>query len=144
MKVWGITWKTLLVGLVAAFCGILAFAQAGQGSGPGSRIYDPKTETTIKGVIQEVREVPGPGQGMGTHLIVKTGQNTIEVHVGPSWYLREQKCEFKKDAEIEILGSKVNLQGTDVLVARQIKDGSNTCTLRDPQGVPAWSGGKNR
>lgn len=140
----GIRMPSLILALIAASCGILAYGQASQGRVQRDRMYDPKTETTVTGVIQEVKEVPGSGRGTGTHLIVKTGQTTIEVHLGPSSYLKKQKCELKKDAEVEILGSKVNLQGKDVLIARQIKKGGDTYTFRDAQGIPAWSGRNTR
>lgn len=145
MKTWRDKAKPLLIaGLIVAFSAIVAYSQAGQGRSTGSPKYDPRTETTIKGVIQEVKEVAGPGRGTGTHLIVKAGSEVDEVHVGPTWYLKQQKCALAKDAEVEIIGSKVKYQGADVIIARQIKEGGNTCTLRDAQGIPAWSRGKNR
>jgi hypothetical protein len=134
----------LLASLIVAASGSVAYGQGGQGRGMGSPMYDPKTETTLSGVIQEVKEIAGQGRSTGTHLMVKTGTEVVEVHVGPTWYLKEQKCEFKKDAQVEIIGSKVKLQGTDVIIARQIKEGGNTWTLRDAQGIPAWSQGRNR
>ncbi len=145
MKIWRNTCKSILAATLAvAVFGIVVNTQAGQGSGGGPRIYDPKTEMTISGVIQEVKEVAGPGRGTGTHLMVKTANELIAVHVGPTWYLKQQKCELAKDAQVEIIGSRVKSQGVDVIIARQIKEGSNTWTLRDAQGIPAWSQGKNQ
>jgi len=115
-----------------------------QGSRAGSPIYDLKTETTTNGMIQEVKEIAGPGRGTGTHLVVKAVTGVIEVHVGPTRYLKEQKCELKKGMQLEILGSKVNLAGAEVIIAKEIKEGTNTWTLRDAQGVPAWSRRGNR
>ncbi len=145
MKTWLDVRKSLLVaaGLVA-LTAFVAEARPGQGRSAGTPIYDPKTETTITGVIQEVKEVPGPGRSAGTHLIVKTGSGIHEVHVGPSWYLAQQKYAFAKGDQVEVRGSKVKYHGADAIVARQIKKDSHTWTLRDEQGVPAWSRGKNR
>ena len=145
MKTWRDIRKSLLVatGLVA-LTAFVAEAGLGQSRGAGTPIYDPKTETTIAGVIQEVKEVPGPGRGTGTHLIVKAGSEIHEVHVGPSWYLTQQKYAFAKGDSLEVTGSKVKYHGVDAIVARQIKKDGNTWTLRDEQGVPAWSRRKNR
>lgn len=134
---------TMLVGLAA----MRANAQSGQGQlagCPGCPKYDPKTEATINGVVQEVKEVPGPGKGTGTHLIVKAGNDVYEVHVGPTWYLTQQKYAFTKGDQVEVVGSKVEYQGAPAIIARQIKKDGNTLTLRDGQGVPRWSRGKNR
>ncbi|HET8924656.1 MAG TPA: hypothetical protein VFN26_16865 [Candidatus Acidoferrum sp.] len=145
MKIWLDVRKSLLMatGLVA-IAAFVADARPRQGRGAGTPIYDPKTETTISGVIQEVKEVPGPGRGTGTHLIVKAGGDIHEVHVGPTWYLARQKYAFAKGDSLEVTGSNVKYHGADAIVARQIKKDGHTWTLRDEQGVPAWSRGKNR
>jgi len=137
--------KSLLVatGLVA-LTAFVADARPRQGRGAGTAIYDLKTETTITGVIQEVKEVPGPGRSAGTHFTVKAGSDVHEVHVGPSWYLAQQKYALAKGDQVEVTGSKVKFHGADAIVARQIKKDGNTWTLRDAQGIPVWSRGKNR
>ena len=123
---------------------ISAFGQASQGPGGQTTMYDAKTETTITGVIQEVKEVPGPGRSTGTHLVVKAGDEVENIHVGPTWYLKEKNYAFAKGDQIEVIGSKVSFQGADVIVARQIKKGESTWTLRDERGIPLWSRRKNR
>lgn len=130
--------------VLAALSAIFAFGQVSQGPGKGTRIYDPKTETTITGVIQEVKEIPGPGRTTGTHLVVKAETEVVDIHVGPTWYLKQQKYAFAKDDQIEVIGSRVKYQGADVIVARQIKKGDNTWKLRDERGIPLWSRGRSR
>jgi hypothetical protein len=134
----------LAITFMVALSAIAAYGQAGQGRGTGTPTYDPKTETTITGVIQEVKEVSGPGRGTGTHLIVKAGDKADDIHVGPTWYLKQQKYAFAKDDQIEVIGSRVKYQGADVIIARQVKKGGNTWTLRDAQGIPVWSRGRNQ
>lgn len=134
----------LAVTFMVALSAVVAYGQPRQGRGTGSPTYDPKTETTITGVIQEVKEVSGPGRGTGTHLIVKAGNEVDDIHVGPTWYLKQQKYAFAKDDQIEVIGSKVKYQGADVIIARQVKKAGNTWTLRDAQGIPVWSRGKNQ
>ena len=145
MQLFRTGWKPVMFGsLLAIVLGAGAYLALGQARGPGSPMYDPKTETTVTGVVQEVKEIPGRGRGTGTHLVVKTESGVNEVHLGPSWYLKQQNCQFKKDDQVEILGSKVKFEGADVLIARQMKSGDKTWTLRDAQGIPAWSQGRNR
>ncbi len=127
----------MLGALAIALC-YNGLAQA-QGRGSGRPLYDAKTETTVAGVVQEVREVAGPGRNAGVHIVLKTDSATLEVHVGPSWYLKQHKYELTKGDQIVVTGSKVKLQDVDVLLAREIKKGGTTWTLRDAQGIPLWS-----
>ena len=115
---------------------------AGQGGAPR---YDLKTETTIKGTVESIETITGAeGRGRrgvgGTHLVVKTEKDSVEVHVGPTAYLAEKRITFAKGDTLEILGSRVTVDNETFLIARQIKKGDNTWTLRDASGRPAWSG----
>jgi hypothetical protein len=108
-------------------------------------MYDVKTETTISGTVEGVENITGTGgRGRhsmgGTHLVVKTTKEPVEVHVGPTAYLVEKGITLAKGDKLEILGSRVTVDNETVLIARQIKKGDNTWTLRDASGRPAWSG----
>ncbi len=134
----------LIAAVLAALNVVAAYANSGQGQTTGNRMYDPKTETTLNGVVQEVKEIAGPGKGTGMHLKVKAGDAVYDVHVGPTWYLTQEKYTFVKGDQVEVVGSKVSYQGADAIIARQVKKGGNTWTLRDAQGIPLWSRGKSR
>lgn len=116
------------------------------GTGRGaSPMYDVKTETTIKGTVESVETITAEGgrgrRGLGgTHLTVKTEKETLEVHVGPTAYLTEKGITLAKGDTLEILGSRVTIDNEPVVIARQIKKGDNTWTLRDAAGRPLWSG----
>jgi hypothetical protein len=145
MKTWGNSRHGVLLGTVlVTLSAVGLYAQSEKGLTPGSRMYDPNTETTFKAVVQEVKEVPGPGRGTGTHLTVKSGNDVYDVHVGPTWYLKQQKCTFATGDEVEVTGSKVKYQGADVIIARQIKKDGGAWTLRNARGIPLWSRGQNR
>ena len=134
------TTTLLLIGAVS-----VVMAQT-PGTGRGaSPMYDVKTETTIKGTVESVETVTGAGgrgrHGLGgTHLTVNTEKETLEVHVGPTTYLTEKGITLAKGDTLEILGSRVTMDERPVVIARQIKKGDNTWTLRDASGRPVWSG----
>lgn len=130
--------------LIGGLSATLMYAGPSQTRGTRTPTYDPKTETTISGVVQEVKEVPGPGRRTGTHLMVKAGDDLYEVHMGPTWYLTQQKYTFAKRDQVEVTGSKVRYHRSDAIIARQVKKDGNTWTLRDSQGIPLWSRHKNR
>ncbi|HVO79528.1 MAG TPA: hypothetical protein VMT28_02290 [Terriglobales bacterium] len=110
--------------------------------GRGIPNYDPKTEVKVAGTIDEVQQVPGRRNWTGTHLILKTESETLEVHAGPSSYIAGQHFSFAKGDQIEVLGSRVTLSGKPVLLAREITRDGKTLVLRDAQGIPQWSGGR--
>lgn len=67
-----------------------AFTQRGRGQGAG-RMYDAATETTVKGTVEEVKQVSGPRGGLGgAHLILKPDKETLEVHLGPTTFWRRR------------------------------------------------------
>jgi hypothetical protein len=108
-------------------------------------MYDAKTETTITGTVESIETITGPGgrgrRGLGgTHLIVKTKADTLEVHVGPTAYLTDHKITLTTGDTVEILGSRVTIDDEPVLLARQITKGTDKWTLRDASGRPLWSG----
>ena len=132
----------MIAAAVLTLAAASALAQGGRGQGAG-RMYNPATETTVKGTVEGVRQVSGPGGGPGgTHLILKTDKETLEVRLGPTTFLEKEKFTFAKGDQIEVTGSKVKIGGAEALIAREVKKDGKTLTLRDAQGVPAWSGGR--
>ena len=130
----------LIVGAVS-----VAIAQMPGSGQRGAPMYDIKTETTINGTVESVETVTGTGgRGRhalgGTHLVMKNDKETIEVHVGPTAYLTEKGMTFAKGDTLEIVGSRVTIDNKPVVIAKQIKKGDNTWTLRDASGRPLWSG----
>lgn len=102
--------------------------------------YDPAKEVKVKGVIQDIREVPGDYEG--THLVVKTDTGDVLVHVAPADFLKEIDSAFKKGETVEVVGCKAPDTTENEVLAREITVGTNTTTLRDDKGVPVWAGWK--
>lgn len=113
-------------------------------AGAGMPNYDVKTEATLTGTIEDIQQQHCMGKGMGTHLVLKTQSETVEICVGPSAYVQEKGFSFAKGEQVEVIGSRVKNSGKDFIVARQVTKGSEVLTLRNGQGIPAWSGGGRR
>jgi len=45
---------------------------------------------------------------------VATEKKTIDVHVGPSWYLSEKQFRFAEGDEIEVAGSRATFNSPDI------------------------------
>jgi hypothetical protein len=121
-----------------------AWSQGPRG-GQGSPRYDTATEATFRGTVQEVKQVEAGGRrGPGTHVVLKTAEGAVEVHLGPRSFLDEQKLAVALGDAMEVVGSRVKVAGADVVIAREIRKGDQKLILRDESGIPRWSGGQNR
>jgi hypothetical protein len=106
--------------------------------------YDPKTEVTLNGTVEKVEYLDyGNMHGRGVHLTLKTDNETLEVHLGPSAFV-EKTMTFKEGNNIQVIGSKVTIMGKPALIAREVSKGDKVLKLRDESGVPLWSGGHHR
>ncbi len=114
---------------------------AGMRAGGGPMHFDPKSVTTVSGEITAVNKVEGR-RNEGTHLEVKTAEGSMRIWLGPSWYLDRQTVKLAKGDKVEVTGSKVQRAKGSALIAQTVKKGDATLTLRDANGVPAWSRGR--
>ena len=126
----------LAVSIMIAGIGAVAHAQ-----GRGGGNYNPATETTVNGTVESVKNVPSPGRGGGgLHLILAVATGPIEVHVGPASFVSSKNVTFANGDTLTVVGSKVTMEGQEVVIAREIKKGDQVLTLRDAKGFPLWSG----
>jgi hypothetical protein len=137
-----------LTGAAVALTTTFAFAQPPSGRGMGRMGYDKATEVTVTGTVesvatQEMGFGQGRGAGMmmgGTHLMLKTATETLDVRLGPTRWLADQKFEIAKGDTLQIVGSTITFNGAKALIAREITKGDRTLTLRNADGFPAWAG----
>ena len=139
MKRQGIWIGVLLMGASIVW---IAYAQQNRRQNRTMPRYDTSTEITAKGVVESVDSHTGRMGWNGTHLVVKFDAETLPVHVGPSAYVEQKGFSFAQGDQIEVTGSKIKFEGNDVIVAREIKKGDMVLTLRNKQGIPAWSRGR--
>jgi len=130
-------------------------ATAQMGPGPGARMYDPATEITVNGTVEQVQKDAKPFQSDAVenrrysrdpHLVLtlktRTGQYTVLV--GPTWYAEDQRFMFSDGESIEVTGSKLKSEDGLTIVAREIHKQGRTLTLRNASGVPEWSMSRQR
>jgi hypothetical protein len=101
--------------------------------------YDPATETTFKGVVEELKIVPPTGGKPIAYLVLKDSTDA-EIFLCPKKFLDDVGVVFKADDPIEITGSKIKQNGSDLTLAREVVkvNGGETLTLRFKDGRPAW------
>ena len=136
----------LLVILMTSQLGSVALSQE-SGRAP---VYNQNTETTIKGTVEQVRTAFLPGGGASRqargqfsgpiYLNLKSDSSTFRVFLGPSSFLESKNFKFAKGDQVEVTGSK--LPSNNAIVAREVKRGDQVLILRNPQGIPQWSGSR--
>jgi DNA/RNA endonuclease YhcR with UshA esterase domain len=119
---------------------LMATAIAQQKNGPK---YDLSTEATLKGTVAEVKEVPKSCLGeTGLHLVLTTDAGPVEIQVGPAQFLQSMEVAFAKGDKLQVLGSKVTVDGAALVLAREVTQNNNVVVMRDQKGAPVWNWGK--
>jgi len=92
--------------------------------------YDASAEVTLQGTVTEVKEVDCQmcGAGMGTHLVLKTEAESMEVLLGPKAFLNERGFTVAKGDKLEVTGAKTKIDDHDQLLAREVKKGDTVLT----------------
>ena len=94
----------------------------------------------MSGVVTDVKDYDCPISGtLGAHVSIQPEQGpAIEVHVAATKYVKNYEMVFAKGDKVQVLGSKVQFNGTDAIIAREITRGQDTFTFRDGNGKPLW------
>jgi hypothetical protein len=130
--------KVLVIAAGMVLAAPAGVAQSVSKTGPK---YDMANEVKIKGVVEEVRDVPGDLEG--TRLVVKTDTKTVLVYAAPGAFLKEIDTAFNKGDQVDVTGAKAPNAAEETILAREITVGTNTFTLRDDKGIPVWAGWKS-
>lgn len=136
MKPFSLLLGTILSVAVLAML-LLTFGVKPRGpSEQGAALYNVATETKIKGVVGAVEDFTCAvsESEIGRHLRVQTASGTTQVHLAPARVMRSQKFNFAPGDQIEVLGSKVSLQGQESVIAREITRGNESFFIRDREG----------
>jgi len=104
------------------------------------RMYDPEKVVAFDGVIRSVgRFRPQPGAIPGIRLRVDRDDGEVAtVYAGPKPFASAKGMKFHFGDRVTIMGSRVDLGGRKVVVARRIDGQKGSITLRDDSGRPLW------
>ena len=72
-------------------------------------------------------------------LMLRTDSGTVDVQLAPAAFLAEKKVKIAKGDTVEVIGSRVTIRDSQVVLAREIRTGSTSWTLRDAGGAPLWA-----
>ena len=132
--------KLFFLAALLALCGSLpVIAQKAKEHNASIPKYDLQTETKMKGTVEEVKLPPKGSEKEIVHLLVKNGAEIVDVYLCPNSFLGEMGVGFSKGDEVAVTGSKVEQDGADFVLAREVVKGNDSLVLRDDKGKPVWN-----
>ncbi len=121
----------------AAAFGLLIASSVFAQAGPPK--YDLTAEAKFKVTVQDLK-LPAKGHEKDVaHLLVQSGEDTIDIYLCPKAFLDDMGATFAKGDEVTVTGSKIKQDGADLVLARQVVKGTDTLLLRDDKGKPVWA-----
>ena len=142
-------WIMLTIALALSLASATLIAQNGKGRandgwGAGNaywRLYNTNSVETLTGKVIRAEEFTSrKGMSNGYHIILKTDQEEISVHLGPAWYINNQDEKIAVGDEISVTGSRVEYEGKTVIMAAGVSKGEDEMILRQDDGFPVWAG----
>jgi hypothetical protein len=70
--------------------------------------------------------------------LLEKGGKVADVHLGPTWFVKNTKPSLTVGDNVKVTGSQVDLSGNHVLLARKVTKGNRVLYLRDVSGYPMW------
>lgn len=117
--------------------------RGGYGRHRGMIFNSNEVETVTGKVLQVDTWTRGEWQGGGVHVVLQTDNETIDLHLGPAWYINNQDIRIEPNDRIQVAATRVSsADGRAVMVASEISKGNKTITLRDDAGFPVWMRGR--
>jgi len=133
--------KTIIT-LSFIFIASMVFAQHQHGIGMMYHMYDPSSEVTISGTIEDTVTESHPccGSTMNHFYIkVKSNKETVKIFLGPIDYVKSQ-ITIKKGDNVTVVGSKTTMNNETVIIAKTVKTKDKEVTFRNDDGTPKWAG----
>jgi hypothetical protein len=115
---------------LAVFCLLITSAVHFVCAQTGPPKYDVAAEAKFKVTVQDMK-LPAKGNEKDVaHLLVKSGDDSIDIYLCPKSFLDDIGATFAKGDEITVTGSKIKQDGGDLVLAREVVKGSVTMMFR--------------
>ena len=108
--------------------------------------FNPSTVKTITGTVESVGsfkpEAAPAGVSPGLRLRVRTAEGQfVTIYAGPVSYAEQKEFYVMPGDQITITGSETKIRSRTVILASELKKGTQILELRDKSGKPLWAAG---
>jgi hypothetical protein len=113
---------------------------------PYNKKYDVKEYEKFRAwVVGFKEEPPMPGMSPATIMIVKDGEDLIDVHLCPTWFAKPEDVGVKKGDRVKIKGAWAEINEEDVFMASKVKKGDffEFKVRLTKNGKPFWTMSKD-
>jgi hypothetical protein len=115
---------------------VLAIPVVAQSAGaPHPFRYDIANESTISGVVTSVIEKPAAGMIFGSHLLLMTLSGRVDVSLGRFGLRGKGALAVTAGQPVDVTGILKTINDQPVFLARTVKVGANTYTIRNEHGI---------
>ena len=136
----------MLLALMFAFSPFNLFAQSVWGpENHYNKLYDITTVESVTGLVLAIDKIyPENNLSYGIHLTLNTTEGNVSVHLGPGWFIENQDIQINSNDYVTVTGSKITVNGVDIIVAKNVMKDDKILVLREENGYPLWSGWRSR
>jgi hypothetical protein len=133
-------------GLLADFAGAVdeKLMKGWEVDSPYNQLYDVKEYEKFRAwVVGFKEEPPMSGMSPATIMIVKDGDDLIDVHICPTWFAKPEEVGVKKGDRVKMKGVWAEVEGKDVFMVSKIKKGESDVfefkVRLTKNGKPFWT-----
>jgi hypothetical protein len=111
---------------------------------PYNQLYNVKEFEYFRAwVVGFKEEPPMPGMSPATIMVVKDGDDLIDVHICPTWFAKPEEVGVRKGDRVKIKGIWAEVDGKDVFMASKVKKGDSDVfefkVRLTKNGKPFWT-----
>ena len=111
---------------------------------PYNQLYNVKEFEYFRAwVVGFKEEPPMPGMSPATIMVVKDGDDLIDVHICPTWFAKPEEVGVRKGDRVKIKGVWAEVDGKDVFMASKVKKGDSDVfefkVRLTKNGKPFWT-----
>jgi sporulation protein YlmC with PRC-barrel domain len=116
----------------------IAAATWGSGS-KYEQLFDREKLRDVVGKVVRVETVtPLQGMAPGTQVTIATDTGSVQVQLGPRWFLKQQDLRLHEGDEVKVTGAEIQSGNAPAIMAINIRMGDRQLVLRHDDGKAIW------
>lgn len=110
---------------------------------PQSKKLKMQSAEKFKGTVESVNRERYPDNRIFIQIILNTEEGEKTILVGPASYIDQSKVKLQTGDKVTVTGFRVDANGEEVIMAKEIDKSGNILRLLDDQRQPLWKNGMN-
>jgi hypothetical protein len=104
-------------------------------SPPANFAYDVTKESVVQGTVISYTAASTVAP-IGPHAKIQTSSGVVDVHLGSAQFLKQNDLVLNPGDSVKIVGQSMIFDGSPVVLARVLRKGNQTVTVRNFKGIP--------